>query len=59
MWSYQCLEVDGCSSISGFEDQHHHPESDLGRNSKPVEVTEEGCHMGEFGKIVNEVGCIS
>ena len=42
------------SSINGFEGQHHRLESDAGHNRKPVEVTEEGGHMGEFGKIVNE-----
>ena len=52
MWSDQCLEVDGCSSVEG---QHHRLELDAGRNRKPAEVMGEGRHMGEFGKIVNEV----
>ena len=57
MWS-DYVEVDGCSSVEGLEGQHHRLESDVGRNRKPVEVTEEEGHMGEFGKIVNEVCCI-
>ena len=54
MCSDQYLEVDGCSSVDDLEDQHHHLESDAGRNRKSVEVTEEAGHMGEFGWIVNE-----
>ena len=46
MWSDHCLEVDGCSSVDGFEGQHLHFESDAGCNRKPVEVSEEGGHMG-------------
>ena len=38
MWSDQCLEVDGCSSFDGLEGQHHHFESDVGHNSKLVDV---------------------
>lgn len=50
MWSEQCLEVDGCSSVDGLEDQHPHLGSDVGRNRKTVGVTEEGGgHMGEYG----------
>ena len=49
MWSDQGLEVDGCSSVDGLEGQHHHAESDAGRNRKPVEIMEEAGHMGEFG----------
>ena len=49
MWSDQCLEEDGCSFVDGLEGQHHHLESDAGRNRKPVEVTEEGGHVGQFG----------
>lgn len=51
------MEVDRCSCIDGLEGQHHHLESDAGPNRKPVEVTEEGGHMGQFGKIVNEARC--
>ena len=47
--SDQGLEVDGFSSVDGLEVQHHHLESDVGRNRKSVEVTEEAGHMGEFG----------
>ena len=57
LWSDQCLEVDGCSSVDVLEGQHQCLESDAGRNRKSVEVTEEGGHMGEFGKIVNEARC--
>ena len=48
-----------CSSVDGLEGQCHHLESDVGHNRKPVEVMEEGGHMGEFGKIVNKAcsGC--
>ena len=42
----QCLEVAGCSSLDGLECQHHNLELDAGCNRKPVEVTEEGGHMG-------------
>ena len=28
VWSNQCLEVDGCSSVEGPEGQYHHHESD-------------------------------
>ena len=48
VWSDQCLEVDGCSSIDGLEGQHHRLELDAGRNRKPVEVMEEQGHRGEF-----------
>ena len=48
MWSEQCLEIDGCSSIDSLECQHHHLESDMGCNKKPVEVTEE---EGSCGRI--------
>ena len=45
-------------TVDGLEDQHHRPESDVGRNRKPAEVTEEeGGHVGEFGKIVNGARC--
>lgn len=44
----QCLEVGGCSSVDGLEGQHHDLELDAGHNRKPVEVSEEGGHMGEF-----------
>ena len=54
MWSDQCLEVDWHSDSDSLECQHYRLESDAHRNKKPVEVTEEGGHMGEFGKIVNE-----
>ena len=57
MWSDQCLEVDGCSFVDGLEGQHHCLGLDAVCNRKPVEVTEEESHMGEFGKIVNEVRC--
>ena len=50
MWSDHCLDVDGCTSVDGFEGQHHHLELDAGHNRKPEEVTEEEGHMGEFGK---------
>ena len=53
-WSDQGLEVDGFSSVDGLEVQHHHLESDVGRNRKPVEVMEEAGHMGESGWIANE-----
>ena len=33
VWSDQCLEVDGCSSIDGLEGQHHCLESDAGITS--------------------------
>ena len=36
MWSDQCLEVDGCSSVDSLEGQHHHLEWDAGPNGKPV-----------------------
>ena len=49
MSSDQCLEVDRCSSVDSFEGQYHCLESDVGCNMKPVEFTEEGGHMGEFG----------
>ena len=55
--SDQCLEGDGCSSVEGLEAQHHPLESDGGRNRKPVEVTQETGHMGEFGKIENKAHC--
>ena len=50
VWSDQCLEVDGWSSVNGLEDQHHRLESDVGHNRRPVEVIEEAGHKGEFGK---------
>ena len=37
-----------CLSDS-LEAQYHHLELDAGFYGKPVEVTEEGGHMGEFG----------
>ena len=43
----QFLEVDRCSSFDGLEGHHHHLELDAGWKRKPVEVTEEGGHMGE------------
>ena len=48
MWSDQGLEEDRFSSVDGLEVQHHRLESDVGRNRKSVEVTEEAGHMGEF-----------
>ena len=48
VWSDQGLEVDGFSSVDGLEVQHHHLESDAGRNRNPVEVTEEADHTGAF-----------
>ena len=57
MWSDQCLEADGCSSIDGLEGQHHCFESDVGCNRKPVEVMKEGGQMGEFGQTVNKACC--
>ena len=42
MCSDQCLDADGFSSVDGFEGQHHCIDLDVGRNRKPVEVTEEG-----------------
>ena len=57
MWSDQCLEVDGCSSVDFFEVQHHLLESDAGHNRKSVEVTEEGVTWGKVGMIVNKVRC--
>ena len=57
MWSDQCLEVDGCSSVDGLEGQHYHLESNAGHNRKPVEFTVEVGHMEEFWKIVNEAHC--
>ena len=51
------MEVDGHSFVDGLEGQNRHLESDAGRNRKPAEVTKEGGHMGEFGKIVNEARC--
>ena len=53
----QYLEVNGCSSVDGLEGQYHHLESYAGCNRKPVEVTEEGVHMGEFGQIENKAHC--
>ena len=41
-----------CSFADGLEDQHHCLELDAGCDRKPVEVTEEGGHMGEFGDTV-------
>ena len=41
--------VDGCRSTDSFEGQHYRLQLDVGCNRKPVEVTEEGGHMGEFG----------
>ena len=57
VWSDQCLEVDGCSSVDGLEGQHHHLDLDAGRSRKPVEVMVEGGHMGEFGRKRNEARC--
>ena len=48
MWSDQCLEVDRCGSADGLEGQHHHLEADAGLNRKPMEVTEDGGHVGEL-----------
>ena len=48
MWSDQCLEVDGCSSVDGLEGQRHHLELDAGYNRKPVVVMEEEGHMENF-----------
>ena len=47
MWSF----------VDSLEGQHHRLELDPGRNRKPVEVMEEGGHIGEFGKIVNKACC--
>lgn len=49
MWSDQCLEVVRRSSVDVLECQHHHLELDAGSNKKPVEVTGEEGHMGEYG----------
>ena len=64
MWSDQCLEVDGCSSVDGLESQQHRLEPRAGRNRKPVEVMEERIweHTGEFeywipcGRLVAQAG---
>ena len=49
------LEEDWCSAVDGPEGQHNCHESSAGCNRKPVEVMEDGSHVGEFGKIVNKV----
>ena len=48
MWSDKHLEVDGRSSVDGFESQYCCLESNAGCNRKPGEVMEGG-HMEEFG----------
>ena len=48
MWFYQHLEIGGGSSIDCLVGQFNHLESDMSYYREPVEVPEEGGHMGEF-----------
>ena len=48
VWFDQRLEVGRGSSIDRLVCQYHHLESDAGCYREPVEVPEEGCHMGDF-----------
>ena len=45
----QSLEVGRGSSIDRLVSQYHRLESVAGYYTEPVEVAEEGSHMGEFG----------
>ena len=48
MWFDQSLEVGRGSSINRLVCQYRRLESDAGCYREPVEVAEEGGHMGEF-----------
>ena len=44
----QSAGLNGCSSVDGLDGKHHYLELDAGCNRKPMEVTEEGGHLGVF-----------